>query len=64
MYVSDILACYATLRGKVFSSKFWNFDETLAGRQSIYLNLTSAIQGLRDITPSSGAYQVRTVVRN
>ena len=41
---------------KVFSSKYWNFNETLAGRKSIYQQHSSAIQGLRDITPNSGTY--------
>ncbi|KAJ7589809.1 FAD-binding domain-containing protein [Mycena floridula] len=39
-----------------FSSKFWNFDTTLAQRKTIYANHSAAIQGLRDITPTSGAY--------
>ncbi|KAJ7590268.1 FAD-binding domain-containing protein [Mycena floridula] len=54
--LTSISEAWRTSVWHYFSSKFWNFDTSLADRHAISTAHSAAIQGLRDITPDSGVY--------
>ena len=47
---------------QVTASTFWNYDTTLEQKREIYANASSNMDALRDITPHSGAYFVRSAL--